>query len=67
MRKEQRTDGEAALVQVQILYQKTHSGIMQYLENWKIFQNASRRSSLNSGQSEVFHMTAAVGPGAEAL
>ena len=46
MRKEQRTEqnkhysipGEAALVQVQILYQKTHSG-MQYLENWKIFQN----------------------------
>ena len=51
MRKEQRTEeknrtkltiysipGETALVQVQILYQRTHSG-KQYLENWKIFQN----------------------------
>ena len=47
MRKEQRTEeqnkqysipGEAALDQVQILYQRTHSG-KQYLENWKIFQN----------------------------
>ena len=76
MRKEQRTEeqnkqysipGEAALDQVQILYQRTHSG-KQYFENWKIFKMkslykpASRRSSLNSGQSEVFHMTAAAGP-----
>ncbi len=44
--------------------------IFRELENiskWSLYKPASHRSSLNSGQSEVFHMTAAAGPGAKAL
>ena len=70
--------GEAAVVQVQILYQRTRSG-KHYLESHgKYFKMKTlyklqtciitHRSSLtHSGQSEVFHMTAAAGTGAKAL